>query len=651
MNPLATLVNPFEGTVVQDAWSAPAVDVASIHQDAFEQCLLALASVSRDRPDSVLIFGPAGSGKTHLLSRLQQHLVATSSAAADGVLRCVFVSARLQTNAQLLWQLVRRRLATDLLRKQQGLTQLQRLVAHQLAAVRGEPPKRWVQALRILASTDGEFISEHLEQVAQRLDLGRDLFVALGHLIHNRFLTDAAAWLRGDSLPEAALDRLGLGREEQEDREEAARQIVPALCRLAGETLPIVFCFDQIEALQSHPDDRDSLFRFGRMAADLADADANVLLISCIQSALRDLLDVSVRASDRDRIFKRRAFLEPLTREQVDALILSRLDSVPELKALRARSPGARYYPFNERFVAELASNGPCLPRRVIAAAAAAFEAKKHGSAPSRVDVETFLESSFGERRAEALEQGTPAESRDTLMHGLPLLWAVRGAGRATAGGGRAQGIDLLLPSGKEPLGVTICNETNMTSFAASLRKLVQRPADEAPPPRRTVLLRDARLGVSPKAKRTQEYLAELEKRGVRLLQPSREALSALEALRSLLSDARAGDLAAGGEAVSETTVSGWLSRNLEDDLADLAEALEDTAPHEAPKEARLLRDLGEVMLRRCIASLDELAAELGRKPEEVRAVAEQHPSRFGVLQGPPVVLFAHVPADALVTG
>jgi hypothetical protein len=257
MNPLATLANPFESTVVPDAWSAVAADVASIHQSVFDQCLKALESARRGRPDSVLIFGPAGSGKTHLLSRLQQHLGATVGASADGGLRCVFVSARLQTNAQLIWQFVRRRLAADLLRKQQGLTQLQRLVAHQLAAARHEPPRQWALALRVLMDTDGEFISEHLAQVAQRLDLGRDLHIALEHLIHNRFLMDASAWLRDGSLPESALERLGLGREEQEDREEAARQVVTALCRLAGETLPIVFCFDQIEALQSHPDDKD----------------------------------------------------------------------------------------------------------------------------------------------------------------------------------------------------------------------------------------------------------------------------------------------------------------------------------------------------------------------------------------------------------
>ncbi|WP_437810649.1 AAA family ATPase [Sorangium sp. So ce1078] len=646
MNPLAALPNPFEGNVVLDAWTPAAVDVASIHKHAFEQCLLALDSASRGRPDSVLIVGGAGSGKTHVLARLQHHLVATANTAPDGVLRCVFVSARLQTNALMLWQLIRRRLASDLLRKQQGLTQLQRLVAHQVAEARGESPRRSVMELRVLTGAD-ESISEHLAEVAQRLELGRDLCVALDHLVHSRFLGDAAAWLRGDSLPESALERLGLGREEHEDREEAARRVVTDLCRLAGETLPIVFCFDQIEALQSHPDDRESLFRFGRAAADLADADPNVLLISCIQTSFHDLLDVSVRDADRARIFKRHAPLAQLTREQVDALVLQRLDSVEDLRKLRAQQRGARFHPFDERFMARLRAASPCTPRKVIALAAAELEQLQRGRPPAPQDVGAFLGDAFAARRAAALERGRPEESQDTLTHGLPMLWAL--GGRGPAGDRPPAGADLLLPASPEPLLVSVRNETNMTSLAARLRQLAPLADGKAKAAGRVVILRDVRLGITRTAKRTQEYLADLEKRGARLVQPSIEALAALEALRSLLSDARAGDLAASGDVVGELTVRDWLAAHLDEDLRELVEDLAGRgAAPPAPPEARLLRDLGDLMLRSFVARLDELAPALGCSPEEVLALAQQHADRFGVLHGPPVVLFAHVPAESL---
>jgi hypothetical protein len=134
-----------------------------------------------------------------------------------------------------------------------------------------------------------------------------------------------------------------------------------------------------------------------------------------------------------------------------------------------------------------------------------------------------------------------------------------------------------------------------------------------------------------------------------RTLNRSAHRCRALEALRSLLSDARAGDLAAQGDAVSEAKVSGWLSANMDHDLVDLVDGLENPGPRRpASPEARLLRDLGDVMLRSCIAPLDDVAARLGCSPEEVLAVAKQHADRFGLLQGPPVVLFAHVPAESL---
>jgi len=652
MTTLSTLPNPFDGNVVPDAWSAPAVDVASIHQAPFQQCLRALDSAGRGNSDSILIFGPAGSGKTHLLARLQEHLVATANAAPDGTLRCVFVSVKLQTNAQLIWQHVRRRLTSDLLRKQQGLTQLQRLVAHQVAAQLGEPPKRWVRALRVLTGTNGESVTDYLQQVAQRLELSRGLCIALDHLVHNRFIMDATAWLCGDSLPESALGRLGLGAEEQEDREEAARQVVTALCRLAGETLPIVFCFDQIEALQQGSDDRDSLFRFGRMAADLSEADRNVLLISCVQSAFVDLLNASVRDADRDRIFKRRSVLEPLTREQVEALIVHRLDSVEALRSLRAGN-NARFFPFSEAFLAKLVQTSPCVPRRVLAAAATAFERLQRGEPELREDappeparVEVFLRDAFTARRASAIEHGKPEESRDTLMHGLPMLWALQGAKSSVL---RPQGVDLLLPSDCGPISVAVCNETNMTSLASRLRHVLQTAAGNASSLARLVILRDPRLAITRTAKKTQEYLTDLEQRGARIVRPSVEALAALEALRSLLSDARAGDLAERGEAVNEGAVSGWLAKNLDDALADLLEALDGGATRpEASREGRLQRDLDDVILRRFIAGLDAVAVELGCSNADALAAARRHPERIGVLEGPPVVLFAYVPAESL---
>ncbi len=641
---LALIPNPFEGTVVQDAWQALPADVTSIHEEVFNQCLSALDSVCRGKSDSILIYGSAGSGKTHLLSRLQHHLLSTAQHAPDRVLRCVFVAVKLQTNPTQIWQHVRRRLAADLLRQREGLSQLQRLVAHQCAADSGEPPRHWVLRLRVLARIQDESVTEHLRNVCETLDLGRDLFLVIDHLVHRRFTMDAAAWLRGDSLPDSVLERLGLARDDVVDREDAARQVVTSLCRLAGETLPIVFCFDQIEALQTHSKDQDALFLFGRMAADLAEADENVLILSCVQSAFLEALD-NIRQADKDRIFKRRATLATLTRAQVEALVGLRMDGVEQLAALRQKHPHEAFFPFDSRAMNELFDVSPLVPRKVLAKAADLFELLRHGKVSAQPDLSASLGEAFEARRQEAFNRGRLARTAVTLQHGLPMAWAIRfsTARIASVSELQASGTDALLDTPQGPLGILVCHEQSMTSLAGRLRTVLNRPPGSEPRTERLVIVRDARLPISRKAVKTREYLAELESRGARFVQPSPEALAALEALRQLVSDARSGDLNVRGETIGESAVSAWLADALDEQLIYLLEGL---ATPGVDAEANLKRDLTDLLLRRYVLPLSQAALELSIGEERLLALAEDNGEAFGLFYGPPAVLFAHAAAE-----
>lgn len=559
---LSTISNPFHGVVIQDVWQPLALDVSSIQQNAFEQCLKALDNVSSGKSDSLLVFGAPGAGKTHLISRFQQHLFATAKDAPDQTLRCVFVAVRLQSSPTTLWQCIRQRLATDLLRQEQGITQLQRLIAHQIAAERKEPPKRWVLAMRVLTGTEGESVTEHLQRTAEHLDLGRDVFVMLDHLVHRRHTFDATAWLKGDSLPETVLARLGVAAEEGEEREEVARRVVTALCRLAGETLPLVFCFDQLESLQRYPRDNEAFFRFGRMAADLADADPNVLIISCVQSAFVDDLKTNMREADRDRVIKRQATLEPLTRAQIEELVKARLDSALDLKALRAKN-GDPLFPLDAAFLDHLFQTTTRTPRKIIAKCAERIEELKAGSAVAVTKLDAVLESEFLERR-NAAKQQAPEDSTQTLTHGLPIAWFVFDKCKefASLASLEASAADVVLRGTRGDLEVAICNERNMNSLAARFRRLLRsrnqvKPDDDLQPP--PVVLRHAALEISSGARKTREYLGELKRLGCRFVQPDAETLAELEAVRSLMSDARSGDLSSRGETIEPSEVARFL--------------------------------------------------------------------------------------------
>ncbi|HEY6726337.1 MAG TPA: AAA family ATPase, partial [Polyangiaceae bacterium] len=466
MTELASLPNPFRDNVVQDAWQSP-VDISEIHAGAFDACIAGIDSAARGVPDSLLIYGAAGSGKTHLLARLQRHLAETARSAPDNVLRCVFTFVRLQTSPQLLWQHVRRRLASDLMRREQGLTQLQRLIAHQLGIVAGRTARAGILELRVLRSEDQEALSRHVQTVASKLGWTHNLCVVLEELIFNRNVRDASAWLMGDSLPERAMDQLGVGMDLDDDREEAARHVVTALCRLAGETLPLVFCFDQVESLQRSANDEEALFRFGRMAADLYDSDANVFLITCLQSALLDQAKGAIREADFNRMARRSALLEPLTARQVERLVHSRLDSLPEVVALGPGMQDEPFFPLTRRFVHDLSLESPCVPRRVLALAARAYEEAQHGRAAPLPTTAEFLGEELQKRQKENLSELEPSHTERVLVQGAPLLaHLLEGQAKSDA-----EGADILI-TGELDAAITVRNEADGRSLTPRLKKL-----------------------------------------------------------------------------------------------------------------------------------------------------------------------------------
>jgi hypothetical protein len=225
------------------------------------------------------------------------------------------------------------------------------------------------------------------------------------------------------------------------------------------------------------------------------------------------------------------------------------------------------------------------------------------------------------------------------------MAWAIRfpTARVASISELQASGTDALLDTPQGALGVLVCHEQSMTSLAGRLRTVLNRTPGSEPRTERLVIVRDARLPISRKAAKTREYLAELESRGARFVQPSPEALAALEALRQLVSDARSGDLNVRGETIGEGAVSAWLAEALDEQLIYLLEGL---ATPGVDAEANLKRDLSDLLLRRYVVPLSRVAVELSVAEERLRALAEDNAEAFGLLYGPPAVLFAHAAAE-----
>jgi hypothetical protein len=658
MNELAPLPNPFRDHVVQDAWQSPA-DVAEIHRDAFQACLAGIDAASRGEPDSLLVYGPAGSGKTHLLTRVQRHLAETARQAPDHVLRCVFVYVRLQTAPQLLWQHVRRRLVHDLMRRDEGLTQLQRLIAHQIAHHGRMAPRSAVMGVRVLGAEDPDALSNHIAEVSTKLGLSRDLSVVIEHLVHGRWIRDASAWLAGDSLPERALAGLGIGTTIEEDSGAAARETVLALCRLAAETLPIVFCFDQVEALLRRHEDREAFFRFGRFAADLSDADQNVFLLTCVQSAQLAAFQPAVLESDLDRFAKRRIPLDPLRPAEVESLALARLRAHAELAPLRAAHPDAAFYPLSSAFVKELSCIEPCVPRRVLAACARRFEEVQHGQLPRVAEVPAFLTAELDQRLVSTAARLGSGDTRDAIVRGAEVLAGLDRAAVIPRDVERdPPEIDVVLEQKgtSRRVAVSVRDEADGRSLRPRLAALVEHLP--RPDGARLVIVRDPRVPLSSKAGKVREHLAELRARGAVVVEPTVEALAALATLSSLLADAKSGDLANEGETVGESAVLAWLRGLGERDPARLAAVDQLTSalfipPAEGsvappPDAAKRAGDdaeddartaLADLVTRRKVVEIEAAGREIEAPPDHLATLARQSPDRYLVLEGPPTLV------------
>lgn len=655
---LAMTANPFRSSVVSDPWELPETDIVSIHQEAFARCCEAVATIrAQRRTTAVLVHGEAGSGKTHLLARLRAQIASEAEADGPGGLQeAIFISVRLQTGARLIWRHLRDCLVSDLSRRSgDGSTQLDRLLLHLLSehGLVGGDARQWLLQRRQMALHNsgpcGE-LRELFDQLGGGIRLGNNLRKVLEHSLLKRHRGLATAWLHGESLPEEDLQKLGItaGTDNDEELEEQARQLVLALSSLATAELPIVFCFDQVEALQLNPQDLSGLIAFGQVVSALQAGPKHALLISCIQSAFLTTLHQAVRGADLDRIREfAEVTLNPLTWDEAQQLIKARLNSLPEVKQLSARQADP-LWPLHAKEIKTVFTATGCTARRLLARCADLFEVQRRGTNAVVPVVppasESFLDQALEERRQKALEQSEPAQTEQILAHGLPSLMQLTGKKWQPQTQNVPTGVDLLFESPAGRVAVGLVNSKHGPSLVKKLDRLDKLAKDE--PATQVVLMRDSRLPIGPGAVKTRERREELLKKGARWVEPSIEALAALDALRRLLSDAKSGELDNRGETVGLQTVQEWLAANLSAELKDLIEEILPAIPGDKPiivDDWSLYEDIAEFLQRHHLVSVADVAARLERQEKEIEECAQQHAHQLGVLGNPPQVLFRFV--------
>jgi hypothetical protein len=520
------------------------------------------------------------------------------------------VYVRCNASGQTIWRHLRRNLASDLLsaKNDYGSSRLQALVT-------ASPP-----------TTAGHLgVQRALEAFAKGL--------------HTRA---AEAWLRGEPLSEADMSALRIGTEkddEETSRETDAKLAVEALLRFLSPA-PVVICFDQVEGLETYPGDQTGYHSMGQMISALVNGEhRKLLLVSCIVTAYEQNLDRLPNGADRDRWVQDKATLPPIEWDAAVDLIRLRLDNAASLRAGRAKHPGNAFWPLDEEPLRALfASTGRCLPRTLIQKCRVEFDRTMTGDdldqppPPPVISEPDFLQQEYHKLLSKARLEWRKAGGEKVLGEGLP--WLLQNSGWTVLGRrpGQVNFADLVCRTTHREANF-LFRYSGGVGFTNLLRKALQ----EWHAPASLYLLSDPAVQPKPASKGA-AYLTQLKDRGARQIHPLPEALAALYAIRDLITAVRAGELNRNGATVSEDAAATWILQNLAPELEALRDDIVGATP-EDPLKTKLLNLLN----RHKLMDADAAAKELSSSSEEIASCARRNPMHFGLLEGPPVVLFEPV--------
>jgi hypothetical protein len=319
------------------------------------------------------------------------------------------------------------------------------------------------------------------------------------------------------------------------------------------------------------------------------------------------------------------------------------LEALPELAQVRTENPTNRYYPLTSAVFEALARESPCVPRRILSAATRAFEEVQKRPNVARPSPEEFLSSELEQRRKHLQGSLQVSDTPRIITRAAQVIAELEQARIVDRDPEQA---DFVL-EGARRAAVSLRNEADGRSLGPKLKALL------AHVPRKdgaaVAIVRDPRLPIAKTAVKAREHLTELRKRGAVLIEPSIEALAALEALASILGDAKSGDLANEGEAVAPNAVLHWL-RELHGQLQlepieELMESMLGDAEEPGNGDER---DLAELLSAEHVVVLEIAAEKLNRPSERLLQIARKASGRCLVLEGPPTLLLdiAGVPAE-----
>jgi hypothetical protein len=211
-------------------------------------------------------------------------------------------------------------------------------------------------------------------------------------------------------------------------------------------------------------------------------------------------------------------------------------------------------------------------------------------SAATQKTMDQFFRAEWDSRIQQKASANAPEKTEEIVRHGLPLLAKLIAPDATVVSDELLPDVALVFEEAGRRSGLSVCNQANMNSLAARLKRLKRQFATGRLA--RLVLVKDARVPLSPTANAARGYLGELEQQGAVVVVPSTESLAALDALRELVSDAKSGDLDCHGQPIPPKAVGEWLTANLSKCLHELVAEILGKSTLIAPAATTGIRDL-----------------------------------------------------------
>ncbi|MBD2504385.1 ATP-binding protein [Anabaena azotica] len=353
-------INPFDNFRSVNFWhkqQQPEPTVDSIHQEAIKTIELTLDQVAQDHcTRTVILDGDGGSGKTYLLGRLKNQLNH----------KAFFVYIPPFPQIDSIWRHILRYTVDSLVQipKGQKDSQLLLWLENALSSIKQRSVKERIfkdDVFDLLRSDRSKFINK-LKNIYTQAGIynAENFFGVLHDLTNSELYSLACEWLRGDDLSEESLQQLKL--KKSIETEEAAREVLANFSRIAGDTQPIVLCFDQLNNIARLPDGSLALQKIFDVNTKIHDEDKNFLIIISINTDIWFKQAKQMDLTDKARI-ERQVSLRPINLEQAELLLASRLYFLHSQASSQQKSA---IYPLKRKYIEEEFTSGKTDPRNAI---------------------------------------------------------------------------------------------------------------------------------------------------------------------------------------------------------------------------------------------------------------------------------------------